>query len=214
VSAAHITLLGDSIFDNAAYTGREPDVISHLRAILPAGWQATLCAVDGATTTSLHAQIPHIPAAATHIVVAIGGNDALQHVDLLDARISSSAAFLNTFADRVDRFEHSYRDALEGVLGAGRDTTLCTIYNGRLEDRQARAARLALTAFNDVILRFAFERRLRAIELRLVCTDSTDYANPIEPSGRGGLKIARAIAQAVGAVRVGAASVYGSPGLR
>jgi hypothetical protein len=43
----HVVLLGDSIFDNAAYTGREPDVITHLRRLLPNGWQATLCAVDG-----------------------------------------------------------------------------------------------------------------------------------------------------------------------
>ena len=34
-------LLGDSIFDNAAYTGSEPDVLHHLRSILPAGWKAS-----------------------------------------------------------------------------------------------------------------------------------------------------------------------------
>jgi hypothetical protein len=38
-----------------------------------------------------------------------------------------------------------------------------------------------------------------AIELRHVCTEPADYANPIEPSVRGGAKIARAIARAVGA---------------
>ena len=38
-----------------------------------------------------------------------------------------------------------------------------------------------------------------ALELRAICTDPADYANPIEPSGQGGLKIARAIARAVGA---------------
>lgn len=48
--------------------------------------------------------------------------------------------------------------------------------------------------FNDVILRFGFERGLTIIELRLVCNEKTDYANPIEPSGTGGLKIAKAIA--------------------
>ena len=37
------------------------------------------------------------------------------------------------------------------------------------------------------------------IELRAVCRDPEDYANPIEPSGRGGLKIARAIAEAANA---------------
>ena len=54
----HITLLGDSIFDNAAYTGAEPDVVTHLRGLLPAGTRATLLAVDGAVTRSLTEQIP------------------------------------------------------------------------------------------------------------------------------------------------------------
>ncbi len=53
--------------------------------------------------------------------------------------------------------------------------------------------------FNDVILRVAFEHHLPVIDLRLVCNEPVDYANPIEPSGRGGRKIAGAIARAIGA---------------
>jgi len=48
--------------------------------------------------------------------------------------------------------------------------------------------------FNDVILRAAFHWRLPVIDLRLICSEPSDYANPIEPSGSGGAKIARAIA--------------------
>jgi hypothetical protein len=39
--------------------------------------------------------------------------------------------------------------------------------------------------FNDAILRAAFEHRVDVIDLRLICTDGADYANPIEPSGTG-----------------------------
>ena len=60
------------------------------------------------------------------------------------------------------------------------------------------AARTGLMLFNDVILRVAFERALAVIDLRLVCNEPADYANPIEPSGRGGQKIARAIARSLG----------------
>jgi hypothetical protein len=66
-----------------------------------------------------------------------------------------------------------------------------------------RAAATALAVFNDAILRAAVEHRVDVIELRLVCTEPADYANPIEPSVRGGAKIARAIAGAVGAVPSG-----------
>lgn len=36
----HITLLGDSIFDNAACTEGDPDVVTHLRSLLEAPWKA------------------------------------------------------------------------------------------------------------------------------------------------------------------------------
>jgi hypothetical protein len=69
---------------------------------------------------------------------------------------------------------------------------------------------LALIVFNDVILRVAIEHRLRAIDLRLICTQAADYANPIEPSRSGGRKIAQAILRAVGAAKghIQFASVY------
>ena len=195
----HLTLLGDSIFDNSSYTRGEPDVASHLRSTLPHGWHATLCAVDGATTRELSAQLACVPRDTTHLAVSIGGNDALQNSDLLTMRVSSMAEALLACAERVDEFERSYRAALAGVLATGLDVTICTIYNGALEPGQATVARTALTLFNDVILRTALQHGTRIIDLRLICTDRGDYANPIEPSGHGGLKIARAIARTVGA---------------
>ena len=38
----HAVLLGDSIFDNAAYVASGPDVLRQLSGILPSGWRATL----------------------------------------------------------------------------------------------------------------------------------------------------------------------------
>lgn len=201
----HLVLLGDSIFDNRAYTAGEPDVVSHLSNVLPAEWRATLCAIDGSTTADLPAQVESVPADVSHLAVSIGGNDAILNSDLLlSLPVSSTAEALAVFGDRIEAFETSYRAAIGRVLDLGRPTTLCTIYNGNFPDPQyARAASVALTMFNDVILRVAFELRLSVIDLRLVCTEPGDYANPIEPSGRGGLKIAKAIARAVGAMGEG-----------
>jgi GDSL-like Lipase/Acylhydrolase family len=197
---SHIMLLGDSIFDNGAYTLGEPDVVSHLRRRLPAPWRATLLAVDGATTASIPEQIARTPPDASHLVLAVGGNDALMNQDLLSTPVRSSAETLALFARRVAQFEAAYRRAVDAVAALGRETTICTIYNGNFDEPQATLARVALTTFNDVILRVGFERALTVIELRLVCDMREDYANPIEPSGRGGEKIAAAIASAVGAV--------------
>jgi hypothetical protein len=194
----HLVLLGDSIFDNGAYTGAEPDVITHLRALLPAGWAATLCAVDGSTTLDLAVQLQRVPQEASHLVVSIGGNDALLNSDLLDTEVRSTAEALELFDERIQMFEASYRKAIASVLHLGKPAVVCSIYNGNLPDPgQAQAARVALMMFNDVIFRVAAEHRLPTIDLRLVCTEPEDYANPIEPSGQGGAKIARAIAEAL-----------------
>ncbi len=170
----HVALLGDSIFDNRAYTRGEPDVVSHLRSMLPPEWQASLFAVDGDVTRQLAAQLARVSTDVTHLVISIGGNDVLENFD--------------------------YRAAIDGALALGRPTTTCTIYNGNLEASQAVTARTALMMFNDVILRVAFERHLSVIDLRLICDEPADYANPIEPSGRGGRKIAGAIVRAIGCV--------------
>jgi hypothetical protein len=51
--------------------------------------------------------------------------------------------------------------------------------------------------FNDCIVRAAFAHGLPLLDLRLICAEETDYANPIEPSAQGGEKIARAIVEYV-----------------
>ncbi len=193
----HLVLLGDSIFDNAAYVRGGPDVIAHLRGLLPDGWQATLAAVDGAVIADVARQLVGVPASATHLVVSAGGNDALGHSGLLDRPARSSAEVLAWFAEALDGFEARYRTMLSALSARRVPITLCTIYNGNLGPPAQRLATTALAVFNDAILRLGAEHRMDIIELRLVCTDPGDYANPIEPSVAGGAKIAGAIARAL-----------------
>lgn len=209
----HVVLLGDSIFDNAAYTRGGPDVITQLRGILPDGWRATLGAVDGATTHDMARQLRELPSDVTHLVLSVGGNDALGHMDLLDLRVRSSAEVLDQLAMAAGEFEARYRRTVNALLERRAPLTLCTIYNGNFPDVDfQRLASTALTVFNDVILRVAFERALAVIDLRLVCSEPADYANPIEPSSRGGAKIAEAIngALALPSADRGVARVLGS----
>ena len=193
----HIVLLGDSIFDNAAYVPGGPDVVKQLRGVLPTGWSASLLAVDGAVIDSVARQLSRLPTDATHLVVSAGGNDALRHLDLLERRATSSPQVLGWLADAAAAFETRYRRMLDALLGRRLPITLCTIYNGNLGPAVHRLAATALAVFDDVILRLATVRSLPVIELRLVCTEPSDYANPIEPSVQGGAKIARAVAGAL-----------------
>jgi hypothetical protein len=118
-------------------------------------------------------------------------------MDLLATPVPSTTAALSLFDRRVSHFEGEYRAAIGELLKLCKPLTLCTIYNGNLEPAQARLARIALMMFNDAILRVAFEQAVNIIDLRLVCSEASDYANPIEPSGSGGRKIAQAIIAAV-----------------
>ena len=190
----HIALLGDSIFDNAAYTRGEPDVVTHLRARLPAGATATLLARDGARSDDIAEQVAGVPRDVSHVVLSVGGNDAIASIDLLTRRVSTIGAALLHFEQPLVAFERSYGHALDAVASLNRPTCLCTIYNGSFEGDEATMIRRGLALFNDVIVRHAFASGAGVIELRHVCTGPADYANPIEPSGEGGLKIAQAIA--------------------
>ena len=189
----HIALLGDSILDNKVYTRGEPDVAAHLRGVLSSSDLVTLCAIDGSATMDLKPQLGRVPSGASHLVLSLGGNDALMNLDMLSLPVTSTTEALLVFRDRILAFETSYRAALGATLSLRRETAICTIYNGDIDPPQGEVTRVALMMFNDVILRCGFERGLSIIDLRLICNEKSDYANPIEPSGSGGLKIAKAI---------------------
>lgn len=192
----HIALLGDSSIDNARYTRRQPDVANHLRSFVGAGDRVSLLAVDGSTTLDLGPQLDRITAEMTHLVVSIGGNDALLCASLLDTPVRSTGEALDLFGVATDEFARNHRNALEALRAFDRAIVVCTIYEGNLGATEGPRARVALKMWNDIIVRNARGIEADVIELRDVCNELSDFANPIEPSGIGGRKIARAIATA------------------
>ncbi len=190
----HLVLLGDSIFDNGVYVPGEPDVVRQVQAVLPTGWRASLLAVDGATTHSLERQLARLPGDATHLVISMGGNDALGASHILYAGVPNVAEAVRRLGEAQARFAVDYTAALERAVATGLPTAICTIYDTPPRPEQA-IIRTALSVFNDVISRAAFTRGLPLIDLRLLLNEEADYANPIEPSARGGEKMADAIAR-------------------
>ena len=190
----HVVLVGDSILDNAAYTQGGPDVVSQVRGLLPPGWEATLLAVDGATTDRCCGPARPAPGA--------GDTPRAQRrwQRRPDApRDSGDSGILNDESRRsIGGHCVRFRETLPMAIAACLDTALplavCTIYNGCFDDRSfQRLASTTLTVFNDAIIRVAIEHSLPVIDLRSVCVTREDYANPIEPSSVGGEKIARVI---------------------
>src|SRR5206468_1730447 len=98
-------------------------------------------------------------------------------------------------AEARAEFAADYRAMLDAVLARRKPTAVCTVYDAI--PGLTAPARAALATFNDVILREAARSRVPVLDLRLLCDDDADYSDvsPIEPSARGGAKIAGLIAR-------------------
>src|SRR6266850_1865378 len=118
----HVILLGDSIFDNAAYVPGGPAVVEQLRTHLPADWRATLLAVDGNVTDEVASQLPRLPADASHLIVSVGGNDALSYSGILVAPARNAGDVFSRLADIHHQFRRDYRAMLDAVLARGKPT--------------------------------------------------------------------------------------------
>lgn len=194
---SHVVLLGDSIFDNRVYVSPGPDVRHQLQARLGNAWSVTLLAVDGHVTADVKRQLQRVPEGATHLVVSVGGNDALGHASILGERAGSVAEAVERLAQAQSSFAAAYAEMIDAVLKLGIPSSVCTIYDANSPEPHRRLVVTALTLFNDVITRAAFSHGLPLIDLRLICREPSDYANPIEPSSQGGDKITAAIAAMV-----------------
>ena len=197
----HLVLLGDSTLDNAPYTGDGPCVTDHIDSRLGDGSSVSLLAVDGHKIHKVAGQLNRLKKlpTATHLVLSVGGNDALGHIGIFGRpEVMDMFGAVSDLTDILDGFQASYRACLEQVLEHELPTIACTIYNGAFPDPSYQRV-LTTTArlFDDVIMQCAFDADCPVIDLRRVCADPADYFNPIEPGERGGEKIASAILSAL-----------------
>ena len=193
----HLVLLGDSTIDNQNYTKGGLSVEGHLRRSTLAGTIERL-ATDGHTTSHIPKQLEHLPDDATHLLLSVGGNDALMNINILERPALDVWGAVSSISDVIDVFERNYRKCLDNVLSHSLPTTVCTIYNGAFESVQEQKVMTTMVRlFNDVIIQCANESDCPVIDLRTICTEREDYFNPIEPSAIGGEKIAKAIIRSI-----------------
>ncbi len=201
----HIVLLGDSVFDNAVYVPDGLPVLDHLRQLLTGGDRATLLAIDGDCINDVAAQLTRLPSDTTHLVVSVGGNDALRYGAVLQANLTVRAPSLPTilqdFAEMKAEFSQAYRRMLHQVLAMRLPTAIATIYDQCpvSDPILGLLATTILPMFNDCITRQSVELQLPLLDLRVLCNQPSDYStlSPIEPSSTGGAKIAQAIADLI-----------------
>jgi lysophospholipase L1-like esterase len=125
-----IILLGDSIIDNGEYIrSGEPDVAGQLQSLLP-HYTVVKRAVDGSTSADvLVSQIAEVEQ-AEHIILSAGGNDALEHIDLLEDVVEKRAkeVLVRLWSIR-EEFRRSYAALLDRLALTRRPVLVLTVYN-------------------------------------------------------------------------------------
>lgn len=195
MSASHLELVGDSIFDNSAYVLPGHSVTEQLRSRVGAAAQVTLLAADGHLSRDVPAQIAHMPRGATHIALSVGGNDALECLPRLEAPCQNVLQALASLSEIQRQFEVSYRSAFRSVYQTGIPLMVCTVYD--CVPGLTLSLKTALSLFNDVITRTALEIQVPILDLRCLMQDEGDFSSvsPIEPSEAGGKNITDALNQ-------------------
>ena len=211
----HIILAGDSVFDNGSYVKPgEPDVPKQLKGLLDEGDKVSLLAVDGHVINNVEGQLRNLPNDTTHLVISVGGNNAMRKLNELSRATRNIGDGFLTFHDFRESFKSDYIEMLTSALSFNIPTTLCTIYNPcfshseteRMSDYMShdvnnetlqKMAMTTLPIFNDIIFLEAVNFNIPVIDLRLIFSDESDYANPIEPSAIGGQKMAKVIREMV-----------------
>ncbi|MFT5700926.1 MAG: hypothetical protein ACI8ZB_003811 [Desulforhopalus sp.] len=188
-----VALLGDSIFDNESYVLPGEAVIDQVNLLDKVGWSAELLAVDGAVTKDVSSQCERVTEDMTHIVVSIGGNNALGYISVFEKNISSVYEGMQVLAAIKDQFQKSYQEMLKEVVSLDMNLVLCTIYNTCPGVEIPLLT--ALSVFNDVIFHEAFKLGVPVLDFRQTFNNPSDYSSvsPIEPSEAGGVKIAKVL---------------------
>ena len=189
-----LVLLGDSILHNDPYTRPEPSTTDHLTQLLPE-WSVKRIAVDGSRMADIPSQLRQLSERPTVAILSVGGNDAVEHVGILNQSAASSAEVLHQLLRIAEDFASRYESVARSVAKQAHRVVLCTIYEAPLEPPvYAELARIPLSLLNDRIIRTGSRLGLDVLDLRSVCDDPRDFVLQIEPSARGATKIARAIA--------------------
>ena len=119
------------------------------------------------------------------IILSVGGNDALRHIDLLQAENATTAKdvlvrlwaireeFRRTYASLLDRLEH-------------RPVLVLTVYDPcfdgyDMDVTYQQAAECAVAIFDDVIQQEAHQRSFDILELRTCSTTRRTMPTPSSP---------------------------------
>ncbi len=192
----HVVLIGDGLGDLARLQQQGPGTLEG--KLMPGRrdpWTLTVLLADQIVSSS---HLLNFPTDATHIVISIEGNHAIQDSGLLAGKPDSMENGLARLSYAADQFE----DKVEALIRAAQETRLPTVICSMWPPRypvptHQRAAVAALGIFNSRILRRAVDARISLVDLGRVCSEQEDYADHTMLSRSGLQKAANVIWRAL-----------------
>lgn len=188
----HVVLLGDTLLE--AYTTIDKTPGKFENAVLPRTRHPWKLSVVSAAEVEREGPALELPKGATHAMIFIEGNHAIEQSGLLDSRPDAYGQTLAQLSLAADEFERTVERLIRVAQAARLVIMVCTMFQPGYKDPvRQRTACAALAVFNDRVTKRAAEARVSLIDLRLVCSEPDDYDKPTLLSKSGVQKVANVI---------------------
>lgn len=196
---SHLVVLGDAIADLMTLREKGPNRVENL--LLPQEtrpWKLTMLTVDQIAGAG---DLFELPADASHALISIEGNRAIEESGMLRTQPESYAQAMVMLSIAADEYEKQVERLIQVAKASRMPTVVCNMFPPHFEDPlHQRAAATALAVFNDRLIRRVFAARLPLVDLSLVCTDGEDYADALRLSKQGLRKASNVVLGALYAV--------------
>jgi hypothetical protein len=188
----HVVLLGDALLD--AYSSIDKTPGEFEEALLPGTRDQWKISVVSAAAIERAGSALVLPKDATHAIIFIEGNHAIEESGLLQSRPDTYGQKLEQLSLAADEFELTLARLIHVAQAARLVIMVCTMFQPNHKDPvRQRTACAALAVFNDRVTKRAAEARVSLIDLRLICNEPDDYDKPTQLSQSGLQKAANVI---------------------
>jgi hypothetical protein len=183
-----IVLLGDSILKNNSYVKNGLSIEDILREKM--GDNLHCLALNNSTVVDVYSQIDNIPLDLNNenaiIFLSSGGNDILsQYVDKRDSDVSDSQVLNVIFI--------AYKKMVKSLQTKMNKSKIVLIDIYYPTSNQFSQYKPIIKEWNNMLEKYSREKSFGLIQISKSVTASDDFTLSIEPSEKGGEKIARSI---------------------
>jgi hypothetical protein len=199
----HVVLLGDALLEDYRTIDKTPGKLEN--DILPGTRDEWKLSVIPTAEVAQEGPVHPLPRDATHAMIFIEGNQAIEQSGLLDGRPDAYGRTLEQLWLAADEFERTLERLIHVAQAARLVIMVCTMFPPNYKDPvRQRTACAALAVFNDRVSKSAARAGASLIDLRLACNDPSDYDKPTLLSKSGVQKVANVIRFAMYELDVGA----------